>query len=112
MRVAESMLPVPKREPSKTSMGPQHESCGKSVIDQYVARAVSLQWGRNMRVAESRPVGGHTRARRETSMGPQHESCGKYVGTVDIVIAVQLQWGRNMRVAESVNEAWIAACGA
>ena len=36
----------------------------------------SLQWGRNMRVAESQD---HRRAprHRNPSMGPQHESCGK-----------------------------------
>ena len=58
-------------------MGPQHESCGKLITE--VDRLVDekLQWGRNMRVAESKDP----RSLKEIEEG--------------------LQWGRNMRVAES-----------
>ncbi len=36
-------------------MGPQHESCGKNIPYHTTAAAIDkLQWGRNMRVAESR----------------------------------------------------------
>ena len=58
-------------------MGPQHESCGKRALPKDIVRWVDLQWGRNMRVAES---------------------------NVRVWLAQDgpvLQWGRNMRVAES-----------
>ena len=34
-------------------MGPQHESCGKEVLEWAESVPEDLQWGRNMRVAES-----------------------------------------------------------
>ena len=59
----------------------------------------NLQWGRNMRVAES----GRARYDEftgEPSMGPQHESCGKAAAANTASLILVLQWGRNMRVAE------------
>ncbi len=38
---------------SAASMGPQHESCGKMVQQLPTETEGELQWGRNMRVAES-----------------------------------------------------------
>ena len=35
------------------SMGPQHESCGKALWEEVKRLKEALQWGRNMRVAES-----------------------------------------------------------
>ncbi len=59
-----------------------------------------LQWGRNMRVAESKE---QVRAGKKSlaSMGPQHESCGKVALVAKPAYGEKLQWGRNMRVAES-----------
>ncbi len=78
MRVAESICRSVEALDDIASMGPQHESCGK----QHAERAnnhidIWLQWGRNMRVAESA------------------------VQQINDRAAYELQWGRNMRVAES-----------
>ncbi len=82
------------------SMGPQHESCGKQGKRSGEGDNKWLQWGRNMRVAESghgyRSVDRPARA----SMGPQHESCGKAGDAIVVAKKGMLQWGRNMRVAE------------
>ncbi len=59
-----------------------------------------LQWGRNMRVAESSTACQFISTRR-ASMGPQHESCGKKKKRKRVFPLKKLQWGRNMRVAES-----------
>ncbi len=48
-------------------------SCGTTV---QIA-ATTLQWGRNMRVAESITYTKGTAISCAASMGPQHESCGK-----------------------------------
>ena len=55
MRVAERV----EREMERirgviASMGPQHESCGKAFLSVAHFHEIMLQWGRNMRVAESR----------------------------------------------------------
>ena len=42
----------------------------------YLLDEDDLQWGRNMRVAESRAHHEHHNE-HGPSMGPQHESCGK-----------------------------------
>ena len=34
------------------SMGPQHDSCGRAVVDCSGEKLAELQWGRNMIVAE------------------------------------------------------------
>ena len=111
---------------STPSMGPQHESCGKRALSSGPGpRAAALQWGRNMRVAESALVPARTTCRRclqwgrnmrvaesmaaatsilagiRPSMGPQHESCGKSAWNWRRARPPYLQWGRNMRVAES-----------
>ena len=39
-----------------------------------------LQWGRNMRVAESAQFAQDVLRGGSPSMGPQHESCGKHAG--------------------------------
>ena len=58
-------------------MGPQHESCGKSKKWIEVKTGTGLQWGRNMRVAESMRDARKKATFLKPSMGPQHESCGK-----------------------------------
>ena len=95
-------LPEADALQERTSMGPQHESCGKlnkAIIDLAQAK---LQWGRNMRVAERSSSFTPQMAPVMTSMGPQHESCGKAYDLGIDDVAVTLQWGRNMRVAESL----------
>ena len=64
------------------SMGPQHESCGKPPVLPTALGEIGLQWGRNMRVAES------------------------IEWTEAVRVLKGLQWGRNMRVAESRNVAY------
>ncbi len=80
-------------------MGPQHESCGKEMKAYWKKKSAELQWGRNMRVAES-AVGRRGKNARWASMGPQHESCGKRDNLLSKLWQSELQWGRNMRVAE------------
>ena len=52
--------PDPKEAQIPASMGPQHESCGKAIVVVVVAEGATLQWGRNMRVAESTRGGSST----------------------------------------------------
>ena len=60
-----------------------------------------LQWGRNILVAESGLVDHLLLLRIRASMGPQHTRCGK-CGLVAVVVdKYGLQWGRNILVAES-----------
>ncbi len=83
------------------SMGPQHESCGKPTSGTpSCSPRRPLQWGRNMRVAESRGGPNVHVAGDAASMGPQHESCGKFPEDDPSKQEEELQWGRNMRVAE------------
>ena len=106
-------------------MGPQHDSCGRALmLGGFAVWALTLQWGRNMIVAE-----GCNDVRNQltavASMGPQHDSCGRLLlaeamkvmdtasmgpqhdscGRVAMsrrrsFTRLTLQWGRNMIVAE------------
>ena len=84
MRVAESYQRGGAGRRIPPSMGPQHESCGKDNITMWIHPETTLQWGRNMRVAES------------VSANEPHNGAGI------------LQWGRNMRVAESMQVEFLA----
>ena len=68
-------------EPVDASMGPQLDSCGKlPEIDPVLGEVYTLQWGRNLTVAERCgriDLDGQGRA----SMGPQLDSCGKREAT-------------------------------
>ena len=83
------------------SMGPQLDSCGKVSAMLTTPRAIGLQWGRNLIVAERRGL--HVNYPTcEASMGPQLDSCGKFCGLyVRVEERHALQWGRNLIVAES-----------
>ena len=59
----------------------------------------SLQWSRNLRVAESRRPR-PSRTTTPASMEPQLEGCGKDVQVLTALPAAPLQWSRNLRVAE------------
>ena len=52
MRVAERHVNLEIFLEPRPSMGPQHESCGKGEMLDWMRRTAALQWGRNMRVAE------------------------------------------------------------
>ena len=60
-----------------TSMGPQHDSCGRNNTGATIYLQTGLQWGRNMIVAEGARRPCQLAHRRRTSMGPQHDSCGR-----------------------------------
>ncbi len=65
------------------------------------ARRTTLQWGRDLEVAES-GVGIIFRiAIAAASMGPRLGSRGKAVWDEVLTGATQLQWGRDLEVAES-----------
>ena len=80
-------------------MGPQLDSCGRRHERDWEGRAVQLQWGRNLIVAEGRWIGGEDRA-VGASMGPQLDSCGRWAAEFDEWAQILLQWGRNLIVAE------------
>ncbi len=62
-------------------MGPQLDSCGRKMYTGGHVQICSLQWGRNLTVAE-----GYARER-------------------DAAAALKLQWGRNLTVAEGTTTA-------
>ena len=66
-----------KESEAMASMGPQLDSCGRKTTAAAVITSATLQWGRNLTVAE-----GPTRHQRNAqpelaSMGPQLDSCGR-----------------------------------
>ena len=72
---------VPRtRDKVRASMGPQHDSCGRAGSHVLVRRGASLQWGRNMIVAEGVVLGAMSWFGLLASMGPQHDSCGRLIG--------------------------------
>ena len=66
-----------ERERVASSMGPQHDSCGRRGSGVVLSKPILLQWGRNMIVAEGRDADGTADQRDDASMGPQHDSCGR-----------------------------------
>ena len=77
MIVAEGPISViVLKPPCSASMGPQLDSCGRLWLYRCMLRQETLQWGRNLIVAEG------------------------YVHGADAKIYRQLQWGRNLIVAE------------
>ena len=82
-------------------MEPQLEGCGKPLADYELPDELSLQWSRNLRVAESTPPRQEHRQPPAASMEPQLEGCGKITPTrMYEVHYTPLQWSRNLRVAE------------
>ena len=114
--------------PLNASMGPQPFGCGRLATRRSpIGKLNSLQWGRNLSVAEgkcvckpNRPFG--------ASMGPQPFGCGRpMIGVPACAVAVgfngaatfrlrkgggggrrvgagrSLQWGRNLSVAEGLS---------
>ena len=82
------------------SMGPQLVRCGMLVFWWLMNSKTSLQWGRNLFVAEcgdGRPEADHGVA---ASMGPQLVRCGMQIGVLHVAAESALQWGRNLFVAE------------
>ena len=62
----------------------------------------SLQWGRNLSVAEPRALAAAAPFAGRASMGPQPFSRGNYAERQrDDVLDSMLQWGRNLSVAET-----------
>ena len=66
-------------------MGPQLDSCGRAALIRTTVDLPTLQWGRNLTVAEGS------------------------MRTVHIRRAALLQWGRNLTVAEGCS-LWQAQC--
>ena len=81
-------------------MGPQHTRCGKTGDCEDRKSTSSLQWGRNILVAERPPDPRCRRRHLMASMGPQHTRCGKAEKPKTEEPAAELQWGRNILVAE------------
>ena len=105
-------------------MGPQLDSCGRplkeySAIEKgtlqwgrnltvaegahsgiIVAHAKRLQWGRNLTVAEGSESLRCITQRQAASMGPQLDSCGRAEINTVVAAITELQWGRNLTVAE------------
>ena len=64
-----------------------------------------LQWGRNMRVAESSSVAGNIHSTRcFLQWGRNMRVAESTAATACRFIALYLQWGRNMRVAERLHQ--------
>ena len=82
------------------SMEPQLEGCGKSMAAPSSSSIMSLQWSRNLRVAERAAVVMRPRTVLDASMEPQLEGCGKPKRARMDDAASSLQWSRNLRVAE------------
>ena len=64
----------------------------------------SLQWGRNLFVAESCTTSRRGRTATRPSMGPQLVRCGKNMTPSTWSLTSYLQWGRNLFVAESLKQ--------
>ena len=60
----------------------------------------SLQWGRNLTVAEGVGVWVCLASAGVASMGPQLDSCGRIITQATPTGFRKLQWGRNLTVAE------------
>ena len=83
-------------------MGPRLVSRGKWDEDPITTKGVSLQWGRDLLVAESTSVGRTPRTTQTASMGPRLVSRGTRNRTGLARCECQrLQWGRDLLVAES-----------
>ena len=76
MIVAEGLAGRPHVRDRRASMGPQLDSCGRRAPQPTSTKAVALQWGRNLIVAEGGGAASFSRA------------------------WARLQWGRNLIVAE------------
>ena len=75
----------------------------RKVADVYLeVHKDTLQWGRNLIVAEGRHHGAGNDA-RAASMGPQLDSCGREEAAEIGRYLVELQWGRNLIVAEGMS---------
>ena len=107
-------------------MGPQLDSCGRVLKFLGNKLGRTLQWGRNLIVAEGNQNGGPTQFQAKlqwgrnlivaegvpwsckdecqyhASMGPQLDSCGRETVLPDVNIVDLLQWGRNLIVAEGI----------
>ena len=74
------------------------------MADLYIdnaAKAVALQWGRNLTVADGRGALARVDRRALASMGPQPDGRGWAVTVADLYIdSAALQWGRNLTVAD------------
>ena len=93
-----------------TSMGPQLDSCGRTLAYVVTLELATLQWGRNLIVAEGRRRGRPTKEANATSMGPQLDSCGRGPDHhSDPSPDQKLQWGRNLIVAEGTASTATAA---
>ena len=84
-------------------MGPQLDSCGRSIDGEHVYAGTLLQWGRNLTVAEGGAVVAVHAAQLKASMGPQLDSCGRLAREVRAELDEVLQWGRNLTVAEGTS---------
>ncbi len=107
-------------------MGPRLGSRGKSVLNRFNGKDISLQWGRDLEVAESESSLVLPQAILLASMGPRLGSRGKMDRMVSLCVGpcasmgprlgsrgkdrggsrkgkvLVLQWGRDLEVAESV----------
>ena len=71
--------------------------------------AETLQWGRNLTVAEGHLAAGGRLGRPMASMGPQLDSCGRMMPSRYDEVQDGLQWGRNLTVAEGPLSLFIPA---
>ena len=81
-------------------MGPQLDSCGRSLSSGLKTSLTRLQWGRTLTVAEGAGVGGRSAMRALLQWGRNltvAEGAGQPLRRSEWQ---PLQWGRNLTVAE------------
>ena len=72
----------------------------ETAVEGALGTAWTLQWGRNLSVAEGQAESRLTGGAPLASMGPQPFGCGRVVVDLADTVAELLQWGRNLSVAE------------
>ena len=89
-----------RRHAPVASMGPQLDSCGRSLPGLSFFASCSLQWGRNLTVAEGGRGISHPAMYPELQWGRNLTVAEGVHWAKEIDVTKVLQWGRNLTVAE------------